>query len=262
MAHTARAALGVATVAHAGPALSRPVRALRPWIDVLERVGDTGGVALTFDDGPHPQGTPAVLEHLRALGVTATFFLVGEQVLARPALAAEVVAAGHDVALHGHRHRSALRQGPRAVADDLARGAAAIADATGRAPRIYRPPFGIVSGGALLAARRHGWTTQLWTRSGRDLRAGATPRSITADATRRLRGSAVVLLHDADHYGPAGAWRATAASLPGLVDAVRASGLALVTLEWRDPRPAATPAARAIDSAPVPIRAPASAHAA
>ena len=122
MSATARAALSLATAAHAGPALCRPVRGLRPCLDVLDRVGDTGGVALTFDDGPHPQGTPAVLEQLRALGVTATFFLVGEQVADRPSLAAEIVSAGHDVALHGHRHRSTLRQGPAAVASDLARG--------------------------------------------------------------------------------------------------------------------------------------------
>src|SRR5690242_13506884 len=66
-----------------------------------EASGPVGGghVALTFDNGPHPQGTPAVMEALAAAGATATFFLVGEQVERRPALAAELVAAGHEVGL-------------------------------------------------------------------------------------------------------------------------------------------------------------------
>ena len=69
-------------------------------------------MALTFDDGPHPQGTPAVLSALAAHGARATFFLVGEQVERRPALAREVHDAGHEVALHCHRHRNALRLTP------------------------------------------------------------------------------------------------------------------------------------------------------
>ena len=63
------------------------------------------GVALTFDDGPHPEGTPAVLEILAQADIKAAFFLVGEQVERRPALAAEIASRGHLVAVHGYRHR-------------------------------------------------------------------------------------------------------------------------------------------------------------
>ncbi len=65
----------------------------------------SGGVALTFDDGPHPSGTPAVLEVLAEAGMQATFFLVGEQVERRPALAAEIAVRGHRIGLHAYRHR-------------------------------------------------------------------------------------------------------------------------------------------------------------
>ena len=107
------------------------------------------GVALTFDDGPHPQGTPAVLEILREAGQRATFFLAGEQVEQRPALAAEIVAAGHRVELHCHRHRNQLRLTPRALLDDAERGRAAIEEASGQAIADYRPPYGIFSGAGL-----------------------------------------------------------------------------------------------------------------
>src|SRR4051812_15504148 len=87
------------------------------------------GIALTFDDGPHPLGTPAVLD---ALGDTkATFFMVGERVLKAPDVAREVVARGHRIAIHGHRHRNLLRLTPQAVARDFDEACDAIATYTG-----------------------------------------------------------------------------------------------------------------------------------
>src|ERR1019366_2981326 len=89
------------------------------------------GLALTFDDGPHPRGTPAVLELLERAGVRATFYLVGEQVERRPSLAAEIVAAGHEVGIHGYRHTLLLRRRPGSLRDDLDRAAAVIGEASG-----------------------------------------------------------------------------------------------------------------------------------
>src|SRR5207249_9278537 len=98
------------------PAVAPLVPSLCRLLGVERRLepGD-GSVALTFDDGPHPEGTPAVLEELDRRGALATFFLVGEQVERRPALAAEIAAAGHRIALHGHLHRNLLRVPPRAL---------------------------------------------------------------------------------------------------------------------------------------------------
>src|SRR3954447_6012278 len=103
----------------------------------ITRTTGGDGVALPFDDGPPPQGTPAVMETLAAAGATATFFLVGEQVERRPALAAELGAAGHAVALHGARHRTLLRVPAGALAADLDRGAAIVEDAAGVALAHY-----------------------------------------------------------------------------------------------------------------------------
>jgi peptidoglycan-N-acetylglucosamine deacetylase len=98
----------VAAAAHATPALAPVVPAVGEALRIDRRQDELDGVALTFDDGPHPEGTPQVLEELREAGAAATFFLVGEQVVRRPALAAEIVAAGHRVELHCHRHRNML----------------------------------------------------------------------------------------------------------------------------------------------------------
>jgi peptidoglycan/xylan/chitin deacetylase (PgdA/CDA1 family) len=188
------------------------------------------GIAITFDDGPHPEGTPAVLRELERAGARATFFLVGEQVLRRPGVAAEIAAAGHEVAIHGHRHVLLLRRSPAALREDFARAADAITAATGVAPRVYRPPYGVFSTPALLLVRRLGWSPLLWSRWGRDWERSATPASIAAEAATGLRAGDVVLLHDADDYSSAGSWRSTVAALPRVLEAALATGEPLVTV--------------------------------
>jgi peptidoglycan-N-acetylglucosamine deacetylase len=207
------------------PALACHVPPLAAAFRVPRRDSDGHGVALTFDDGPHPEGTPAVLAALEHAGAPATFFLVGEQVERNPRLAAEVAAAGHAIALHGFRHRNQLRLGPGAVREDLRRGAAAIEEATGVSPNIYRPPYGIFSTPGLRVVRAAGYAPLLWSRWGRDWRRDATPDEIARLATEDLGPGDVVLLHDADHYSAGGSHRRTAAALPRILEAVAARGL-------------------------------------
>jgi peptidoglycan-N-acetylglucosamine deacetylase len=170
-------------------------------------------VALTFDDGPHPEGTPAVLDVLARAGATAMFFVIGEQVQRRPELLARIVAEGHEVALHGYRHRLQLRMRAADVADDLARGTAAIEDAAGAAPRWHRPPYGIYSPAGLACARAAGLEPLLWSRWGKDWRRFTTPARIAARATRALGPGDVILLHDADFYSSRGSHERTVQAL-------------------------------------------------
>jgi peptidoglycan-N-acetylglucosamine deacetylase len=217
-------ALAVA-VPHAGPALAPIVPAVGRRLGVVLREEMVEGVALTFDDGPHPQGTPAVLEILRAAGQRATFFLAGEQVEKRPVLAAEIVAAGHRVELHCHRHRNQLRLTPRALLDDAERGRAAIEEASGQVIADYRPPYGIFSGPGLRAIRSRGWRPVLWSQWGRDWTRRATAESISRKATAGIRPGDIVLLHDADFYSARNSWERTASALPRILDELAIRGL-------------------------------------
>jgi peptidoglycan/xylan/chitin deacetylase (PgdA/CDA1 family) len=160
----------------------------------------------------------------------ATFFLVGEQVRRYPAIAAEIVAAGHAVQLHGERHRNQLRLTPRQIRADLRRGEEAVQEATGRATRFYRPPDGVFSAAGLSVVRRSRWEPILWSRWGRDWSARATPASVAARVTRALRGGDVILLHDADHYSHPGCWTATVGALPRIIEAARQRSLQPVAL--------------------------------
>ena len=152
---------------------------------------------------------------LREAGAAATFFLAGEQVERRPALAAEIVAAGHRVELHCHRHRNQLRLTPRALLDDAERARAAIEEASGQAIADYRPPYGIFSASGLRADPRAAAGARSSGRCGGGTgRGGATPESIARRATAGARAGDVLLLHDADYYSARGSWVRTAAALP------------------------------------------------
>jgi len=224
---SAGALAGAALVAYLLPGVAGAWRALRRPLGIEDRTASGRGCALTFDDGPHPQGTPAVLAALDRAGARATFFLVGEQVLRSPALAREIADAGHEIGLHCHRHRNLLRLAPWQVAEDIARAHDAIVAGTGRAPRLYRPPYGVLNAAALGMARARGWRTLLWSHWGRDWEASATPASIAARVTDGVHEGAVLLLHDADDYSAPGSWRRTAAALPRVLDTLAERGLQL-----------------------------------
>ena len=225
MRRVAGAAAGAAA-AWSAPALAAIWPPAADALRIQSRLpGTLDGIALTFDDGPHPQGTPAVLDTLARAGATATFFLVGEQVERHRSLAAEIAAAGHAIGVHGHRHRNLLRLTPGQLAADLDRAADVIAGATGSPVCLHRPPYGIFSPLGLRMVRRRGWRPLLWSRWGRDWSAGASAASIADLLTRRLAAGDVLLLHDADHYSAAGSWRRTASALPRVLETIERRGL-------------------------------------
>lgn len=221
------AAAGAAAAWHIGPAATwlPPVRrALSPGLDGR---GRPDHVALTFDDGPDPAGTPQFLRLLDTYGVRATFFVVGSSLERHPALGRALVAAGHEVAVHGWRHERPWSPAPRRDARELLRAAAAVRRICGTEPYWYRPPYGILTGGRLAAARRAGLRPVLWSVWGEDWTAHADPRSVGASVLGGLNGGATVLLHDADAWSAPEAWRSALGALPGLLEECGRRGLSV-----------------------------------
>ena len=204
--------------------------AMSPWvasaIGIPTRLPSERGVLLTFDDGPDPLGTPAVLEVLEAARAPAVFFVTGEQATRSPSLVAELIARGHEVGIHGHRHQTRRQWTPRLLKDDTLRALDAVSRAAEVTPRLYRPPHGVFSSTGLRTIRRLGLAPLLWSKWGRDWQRRATAATIACRATAGVRAGDVLLLHDADRYGTRESWRQTASALELIF-----SGLAEARLE-------------------------------
>jgi peptidoglycan/xylan/chitin deacetylase (PgdA/CDA1 family) len=184
-------------------------------------------IALTFDDGPDPELTPRVLELLAARRARATFFLVGERAARAPATARAIAAAGHEVASHGWSHRSLWLCGPARTEREVGRARALLSDLTGRAPALFRPPWGMVNAALFGALRRHGQRCVFWSIQPEGLRPAPAATQV-ARVLRRACPGAIVDLHDAE--GTRGAPARLCEALPGMLDGLAAAGYAFGTV--------------------------------
>jgi peptidoglycan/xylan/chitin deacetylase (PgdA/CDA1 family) len=199
-----------------------------------------GAVALTFDDGPHPELTPRVLDALRAAGARATFFLVGENALLYPGLVRRIVAEGHTLGVHTLTHRHAWLCSPARLEREMAAGLRAVQVASGgHRPEWFRPPWGSFHARTLATARRLGLRIALWSCDAGDWLPGATPEAIAARVRRGLTEGAVIDLHDGGRT-PQGC-RAMVQALPAILEEVRGRGLRAVGLAELCPTGAACP---------------------
>ncbi|WP_018333377.1 polysaccharide deacetylase family protein [Actinomycetospora chiangmaiensis] len=214
-------------LAHAGPALGAIGPLRRGLLPRYAGRGASDHVALTFDDGPQRLSTPRFLDVLAAHRVRATFFVIGRAVAADRPLAREMVAAGHELAVHGWDHRLLLRRRGHNMRDDLRRAFDIVADVRGHPPRWWRPPYGVASGAALHTARELGLQPVLWTAWGRDWTTRCSPASVRRRVMRVAQPGGCVLLHDADTYSAPGSWMSTLGALPGLLHAWQQAGLSV-----------------------------------
>jgi peptidoglycan-N-acetylglucosamine deacetylase len=189
-----------------------------------------GEIALTIDDGPDADVTPRVLDLLDQAGARASFFCIAERARAQPALAREIVARGHSVQNHSdvHRHNFSLL-GPRAMAAEIGRAQATLADITGTRPTCFRAPAGLRN--PFLDAVLHRLELRLvsWTRRGFDTRE-RDPQRVLARLCAGLARGDILLMHDG-HAARGAQGRAVVLDvLPMLLERCRGEGLRPVTL--------------------------------
>jgi peptidoglycan/xylan/chitin deacetylase (PgdA/CDA1 family) len=200
---------GLRTIARLRDALPPSARqTVRRAIDpILAPVGSVAGVhpaasgtasvALTFDDGPDPEVTPAVLDALATDGARATFFVLVDRAVAHPELVRRVAAEGHEIALHGADHRRLTTLDPGQVRSGIDRARRDLESLVGPGVGIrwFRPPFGSQNLRSYAAARRAGMVPVMWTAEGEDW--VDQPVAAVADrVVERLRPGGIVLLHD------------------------------------------------------------------
>ena len=152
-------------------------------------------IALTFDDGPHPEFTPRLLDILRRYKVPATFFVVGKMVDKHPELVQQEVADGHEVDNHTYHHYRLVGLRRSQVEDELTQGNDAIRRAVGQAPRLFRPPGGEYDRAVTDVARRLHLIMVLWTDDPGDY-ALHSADLIASRANMQIDNGGIVLLHD------------------------------------------------------------------
>ncbi|MFG6433760.1 polysaccharide deacetylase family protein [Roseateles sp. LYH14W] len=185
-----------------------------------------GEVVLTFDDGPRPESTPAVLKALADHCVKATFFMNGEPLTRHPALARQVRDAGHTVGMHGYRHDNFSQLPAEDQGRDLKAMMAAYVDVLGEAPASYRFPFLAESPVLLKALATLGITVMSVDAGAEDWLPDQTPQMLADKLLGQLgrSGGGIVLLHDAQDQ--------TARAMPFLLQALKGKGYRVVHLRW------------------------------
>ncbi|MCX7780316.1 MAG: polysaccharide deacetylase family sporulation protein PdaB [Negativicutes bacterium] len=180
-------------------------------------------VALTFDHSWGNKFTPAILDTLKSNGIRVTFFLMGPWAAQYPDVARRIVQDGHEIASHGYRHENYGEKSAEWIREDLAKSGAQIREATGVAPKLFRPPNGHYSSQSLQITRELGYKTILWnidsldwTNPGRDV--------IIDRIMKRLKPGAIILMHASDTP------QQTAEALPNLLQKIKAEGYKVVTV--------------------------------
>ncbi len=181
-----------------------------------------GTVALTFDDGPHPDHTPKVLDILDEYGVAATFFIIGQSAEQYPEIVHDMVRRGHSVLSHTYSHAWLTRHSNWSIEQELTKGAEAVAAITGSTPRCYRPPYGAINSRVRGIADGLGYEDIMWDVDPWDWKIPGSSY-VSWHILRYTSDGDVILLHDPS--GPS-----TYNALPDIIEGLRKKGLEFVSL--------------------------------
>lgn len=179
-------------------------------------------VALTFDDGPHPVHTPRILDILNRYGAKATFFVLGENATRNRSVMARAVREGHEIGSHTWNHMKLTGHTLQEARSQMDRTNAVIYEATGRRPRLMRPPYGATNESVInFMASRYGMPSIMWNVDTFDWKHPGV--SVVVDrAVNNAKSGSIILMHDI--HG------STADAVEGVVAGLKARGFQLVTV--------------------------------
>jgi peptidoglycan-N-acetylglucosamine deacetylase len=227
--------MGVVVVMH-GLIVYAPAQLAPPLLKVVSLRGDGANglsqpsadspvIALTFDDGPNPVFTLQVDKVLQRYGVTATFFCIGQQVQQYPNLVQQTSLEGSAIGNHTWNHPNLTRLSPTAIRWQLSATSAAIRQATGIPPDLFRPPYGATNATVRSIASQLGLLQILWTIDTHDWqRPGVS--AIVSSVLAKARNGSIVLMHDGG-----GDRSQTIQALPQIIIRLQQRGFTFVTVE-------------------------------
>jgi peptidoglycan-N-acetylglucosamine deacetylase len=180
-------------------------------------------IALTFDDGPWPQSTPAVLDILKKNNIKGTFFIVGQMLKEHPDMGKRIVAEGHTIANHTWHHWYHYMN-PQAAAFEIDNTSNLIYQVTGVRTNLFRPPGGIKTNGPYTYAKNQKYATIMWSADSVDYSRPGVPKLIS-NIMREAKLGGIVLMHDGG-----GDRSHTVKALPQIIDNFRKQGYRFVTV--------------------------------
>jgi peptidoglycan/xylan/chitin deacetylase (PgdA/CDA1 family) len=159
--------------------------------------GPGRAIALTFDDGPHLENTPALLDAFDRAEVRVTFFLIGQAAERHPALTRRILEAGHQVANHGYSHLNARKVPSARYVADIERGHEALEQVLGtKLERYTRPPYGVLTLASLAGLLRKDHRLVLWSVDSLDYSVDSAQSLLQVVRTHRIVPGDIVLAHD------------------------------------------------------------------
>lgn len=156
----------------------------------------SGGVALTFDDGPNPEYTLALLDILKSNQAVATFFLVGENAAKYPEIVKEILTQGHQIGLHCQHHRYAWFMNPWDTWREWEEGLRTLEQLTGQTVTFIRPPWGTFNLALWCWMKSRRKRAVLWNAEGHDWKADLSPKQIAERILKRTKEGTIIVLHD------------------------------------------------------------------
>jgi peptidoglycan/xylan/chitin deacetylase (PgdA/CDA1 family) len=180
-------------------------------------------VALTFDDGPHPEHTPRILDTLRDYGAKATFFAIGREAEKHPELVRRIVVEGHTLGCHTHTHADLSRLTLRLAWQECRQGRLVLEGIAGCRVRYLRPPWGRMSVSTLPVSLANHMTVALWSLDSLDHRGWPAAQLIQHLQDTPATSGDILLFHDDGAN--------TAEALPEILTCFRTRTLSCVTLE-------------------------------
>jgi len=153
-------------------------------------------VSITFDDGPDSLYTPRILDILKETQTKACFFVLGEKALEHPEILKRIQAEGHEIGSHGYNHKFPWFLGPFGTKRDIMETSSIITEITGKTPRFYRPPWGVLNLFSWFFLK--GQQIVLWSFMSWDWTKLATASSITNRVLSRIKNGSVLIFHDSD----------------------------------------------------------------
>ena len=190
------------------------------------------GIALTFDDGPHPVYTPQILDILKKRGVKGCFFMLGKHVEAHPDIVKRMNEEGHELGSHGHSHRMMPLLSVEDLKVELDKTDAAIEKAANTRASYFRPPYGFYNEAVRREALSRGYAFVLWNVSSKDwMNQGG--EKVARNVEKYLKPGAILLFHDGGSvvHNKGTKRESTVLSLPLIIDAAQKKGLKVMTLK-------------------------------